>query len=139
MKKIVLLLLCCALPAWPCEGLTARDAWIREAPPGADVLGGYVSFSNAGASEQSICHAQSAAFGSVEFHQMSMDHGQMQMRELDRLTVPAHGSLALAPGGTHLMLMQPKAPLKAGQKVSIDFYCDGKEHLTVEFQVKSSS
>ena len=138
MRNFLALLLL-TLPAWACEGLSASEAWIREAPPGADVLAGYVTLSNAGAQEQSICHAQSEAFGSVEFHQMSMEHGQMQMRQLDRLAIPARGSVKLAPGGMHLMLMQPRASLKAGQKVGIDFYCSEKDRFKVEFQVKSSS
>jgi copper(I)-binding protein len=139
MKPLRLCLLLCTLPAWACHGLTASDAWIREAAPGAEVLAGYVTLTNPGEEAQDICHAQSEIFGSVEFHQMSMDHGKMQMRQLDKLAVPAHGNVTLEPGATHLMLMQPKKPLQAGQKVRIEFYCGQNDKLSIEFKVRRAS
>lgn len=129
----------CALPAWAFQGVSASGAWIREAPPGAAVMAGYVTLKNSTAQEQDICHARSDAFDSVEFHTMSMDHGQMQMRALERLVVPAHGSATLEPGGMHLMLMQPRTRLTAGQKVRIDFYCSASDKVSVEFEVRSGS
>ena len=139
MKRLALCLLLCALPAWACQGISASGAWIREAPPGADVMAGYLKLKNSTAQAQDICHAQSDAFGAVEFHQMSMNLGQMQMRPLDRLSVPAHGSVTMEPGAMHLMLMQPHARLIAGQKVRIDFYCTQSDKVSVDFEVRSGS
>ena len=139
MNRLALCLLLCALPAWACKGISASGAWIREAPPGTEVMAGYLTLKNSTASEQDICHAHSDAFDAVEFHQMSMGHGQMQMRALDRLSVPAHGRVAMEPGGMHVMLMQPHARLVAGQKVRVDFYCTQSDKVSVDFEVRSGS
>ena len=43
----------------------------------------------------------------------------MRMREVPGIDVPANGKATLAPGGFHVMLMELKAPLKAGDTAAI--------------------
>lgn len=43
----------------------------------------------------------------------------MQMRPVDRIAIPAGQSVALKPGGYHVMLLDLKAPLKLGSKLEI--------------------
>src|SRR5206468_1204376 len=43
-----------------------------------------------------------------------------KMRELERLELPAGQTVRLAPSGTHLMLLQLKKPLRAGDSVALD-------------------
>jgi copper(I)-binding protein len=46
--------------------------------------------------------------------------GVMQMRKIeDGLTIPAGGSLALATGGTHLMLFGVEGALKEGEVLTL--------------------
>ncbi|PZP55043.1 MAG: hypothetical protein DI596_11980, partial [Azospira oryzae] len=52
----------------------------------------------------------------TEFHRMSLEDGVMKMRHLPAIEVPAHGTVELKPGGTHLMLMGLKQPLKEGER-----------------------
>jgi copper(I)-binding protein len=61
----------------------------------------------------------------------------MRMRELDHLDVPAHGRDQLAPGGMHLMLLDPKRPLKAGDTSTLSLRCGGGS-LEVSFPVKAA-
>ena len=44
----------------------------------------------------------------------------MKMRALGGIALAAHGDVRLAPGGTHLMLMQPKRALKIGDVVEVE-------------------
>jgi copper(I)-binding protein len=49
---------------------------------------------------------------------MSMDNGVMRMRQLKSgLEIPAHGEVALSPGGYHFMFTNLKRPLKKGESV----------------------
>lgn len=126
----------CAPAFADCKGLKVEDAWIPEGPPVAAVLAGYGVLSNTGDRPLHIDGVDGADFGSVELHQMSMDGGMMTMRPLKGLDIPAHGSVALADGGKHLMLMNPKHPFKAGDGSSIGFHC-GKDVTRVPFSVRA--
>lgn len=101
-------------------GLSIEDPWIRAAPPGADVLAGYATLHNLGDTSLTITGGRSADFERVELHEMKMESGVMKMRPLGGIALAAHGDVALAPGGTHLMLMQPKRLLKAGDVVDVE-------------------
>ena len=50
---------------------------------------------------------------------MAMDGNVMRMRATGALPVPAGGTLTLAPGGYHVMLLDLKRPLVAGDKVPL--------------------
>ena len=65
--------------------------------------------------------------------------GMMQMREADGLVVPAHGSVQLAPGGYHLMLMNLQQPLREGQSAELSFVLDDGTRVKATFPVRSSA
>lgn len=117
-------------------GLEVRDAWIREAPPTAAVLAGYAELANGGDAPLRVVGASSAGFRAVELHEMRMDQGVMRMRALESVVVPAHGSVRLAPGGDHLMLLDPVRPLAAGARVAVSFEVEGGAPVVVEFEVR---
>jgi copper(I)-binding protein len=127
-----------ALPSWAaCDGLQASEAWVREAPPGTTMMAGYVTLKNAGAKLQTLRKITSADFGMVEMHKTVTENGVSKMFGLDKLAVPAHGETRFEPGGMHLMLMEPKRALKAGDKIEMKIFC-GKRALKVEFPVKTA-
>ena len=101
-------------------GLVFEDPWIRAAPPGADVLAGYATLHNVGDTSLTITGGRSADFERVELHEMKMEAGVMKMRALGGIALAAHGDVTLAPGGTHLMLVEPKRALKIGDVVEVE-------------------
>jgi copper(I)-binding protein len=136
-SAVAALLACSATSAWAdCKGLKIEQAWIPEAPPVATVLAGYARLDNDSAATLHIDGVEGADFGSVEMHQMSMQGGMMQMRPLQGLDVPAHGSLLLADDGKHLMLMNPKRPFKAGDQSLLTFRC-GTQSEQATFTVRA--
>ncbi len=82
------------------------DAWIRATPPGAASAAAYLRVINTGKAPDRLVGADIAGVASVTPHEMSMNQGVMRMRELPNgVPTPAHGEVALSPGGDHLMLM----------------------------------
>lgn len=99
--------------------LTARDGWIRPAPPVAQVRAGYVVIENPGDAEVVLTEAASPDFGAIEIHTMYDDQGTMRMRRVTELRVPAKGQVELKPGGLHLMMFRPKRVLAEGDAVEV--------------------
>lgn len=122
--------------ACACGPLTASDAWVRLAPPGASVMAGYVKLANASSVPVSIEAGSAKDFERVELHSMSMDSGVMQMRKLDSIEVKAGTDLALAPGGMHLMLIGPKHAFVAGDTIEAVLTLCGETEQTVTLTVR---
>lgn len=102
--------------------------WIREAPPGINVLAGYFTLDNLTDKALILNEVSSADFGKVEIHQSVQTNGVESMQQLDSLSVPAHGSVEFRPGGYHLMLMQPRKNFFSGDTVSLILsFSDGSQ------------
>ena len=83
-----------------------------------------------------IVSASSPAFGGVTIHETRIFDGISRMRSVSRLSVESEGVAVLAPGGLHLMLMQPHAPLHPGDKVVIEFVLEDGGVLAGEFRAR---
>jgi copper(I)-binding protein len=86
--------------------------------------------------------AVSPVAGVVEIHEMAMEGTVMRMRALPKgLALPAGKAVELKPGGYHVMLMDLKQQLKAGEKVKLDlqFELRDKKRVTqpLEIEVRS--
>jgi len=127
-----LLALCTCLlaPAALADGPSTRvsHVWIRQAPPGVTVMAGYFTLENLTAKPLDLTGIISPDFGSVMMHQSVVKDGQESMVDVPKITLPAHGSVEFKPGGYHLMLMNPKKNLYAGDMVSLTLtFSDGSQ------------
>jgi len=117
--------------------ITAEAAWVRQPPPGAAVAGGYLRLHNPGPGDDRLLAVTTAAAERVEIHEMHMDDGVMRMRALEGgLPLPAGETVALAPGGWHLMLIAPSAPLEVGATLMMTLAFEHAPELTAEFTVR---
>ncbi len=107
--------LACALPAL--ADVTVRDAWIRGTIPGQKVSGAFMQLTST--ADAALVEASSPSAKFVEIHEMKKEGDVMKMRAIDRLALPAGKSVALTPGGYHMMLFDLIAPLKAGDVVPL--------------------
>jgi copper(I)-binding protein len=119
-------------------GPSIDRAWIREAPPGAPAMAGFMSILG-GSRDVEIRSASSADFGRIEIHEMSMEGDVMKMRPIETLEVPADSRITLVPGGEHLMLFDARRELKAGDTVKITFELSSGKPLDVDFEVRAAS
>jgi copper(I)-binding protein len=130
------------VPAWVQAGepapLELQGGWIRSAPPAARVQAGYGTLHNVGTAPLAVERLSAPAFEEVEIHEMSMADGVMRMRPHTLVLAPG-ATATLAPGGVHLMLMRPRAPLKTGQRVAVEFHFSGGATRTLEFEVRDAA
>lgn len=117
------------------EGVRVSDAWIRETPPTAAVAGGYVTLS--ATSSDTLVAVETDAAEAVEIHEMSHSGGMMRMRELtDGIDLPPGADVTLAPGGNHLMFINPVEPMRAGQTIEATLQFAHAPTQTVMFEVR---
>jgi len=101
------------------QSLRIEHPFARATPPGAKAGGAYLSIENSGSTVATLVGAASPVAGAVELHQMAVDGGVMTMRAVRALDVPPGGKLELKPGGYHIMLLDLKQPLQAGDKIPL--------------------
>jgi copper(I)-binding protein len=101
------------------KSLHIDHPFARATPPGATSGGAYLTLQNLGATADKLVSVHSPAAGAVQIHTMSMDGGVMRMRETPGLDLPPGATVALKPGGYHLMLLDLKHPLAAGDKLPL--------------------
>jgi copper(I)-binding protein len=97
--------------------VAVSNAWARPIVTGQDATGAYMTLT--AREPLTLLGADSAAAGIIEIHEMKMVGDVMKMRAAETLPLTADRPLELKPGGFHFMLMDLKAPFKAGTKISL--------------------
>lgn len=98
---------------------TVSDAWVRALPPGQANTAAYLTISNPGKDLITIVGASTELAGKVEFHTTREVEGYQRMVQLEQLELAPGQVLALAPGGTHLMLLGLDHMPAPGDKVHL--------------------
>jgi copper(I)-binding protein len=110
--------------------------WARATPPTAPAGGGYMTITNKGTDPDRLVSVKSPAAGMVQVHEMKMEGNVMRMRELEGgLAIPPGATVALAPGGLHLMMMGLKVPLKQGERVPVTLVFEKAGTIDVELVI----
>jgi hypothetical protein len=114
------------------NAVTARDAWARATAPGMSVGAVYLTLLG-GAKADSLIAASTARAGMTQIHVVTEADGVARMRETEAVDVPAGKRVLLAPQGTHIMLMDLKQPLVAGERftLTLQFAKAGARDVTV--------
>jgi copper(I)-binding protein len=121
-----------AVPASAAPNITVTGAWSR---PAVDTAVVYGIVRNLGPRPVVVVGASSPIARSAELHEsMTMDAGKMDgaampamgMQPVGRLVIRPRGTLALKPGGYHLMLLGLRQPLAAGRRFPVTLrFADG--------------
>jgi copper(I)-binding protein len=121
--------------ATPTE-LSARDAWVRAAPPGRAMTAAYLVIANPGPAAAVLTGVSSPRFGLAEIHESVLVDGVSRMRHRPQVEIPAGGMAALAPGGLHIMLMQPVDGMPSEGSVGLTLSFEDGRTLEVEAPVR---
>ncbi len=100
------------------SAIVIRDAWVRTPAPSVPMTAGYLTAENP-SSQDVVIVAVSSVAGTIEMHEMRDENGRASMRMVETIVIPARGTVKLAPGGLHLMIMNMPKPLVAGDEVRL--------------------
>jgi len=112
-------------------------AWARATVAQQKVTGAFARIESPEAAQ--LVSVTSPVAGHVEIHEMAMDDGVMKMREVGTIAVPAGQAVELKPGGFHLMLMDLKKPVVAGEAVPLSFVFEDKAGKRQTVEVKAEA
>jgi copper(I)-binding protein len=127
--------------------LTVTDAWARPADQGS-TSAIYFVINNPLDTEDTLLRAEANVSEAVEIHQTSimdmnaesdtkMEGGDvMQMMPVDRVPVPAGGSVTFEPGGFHVMLVNLNQALEPGAEVSLHLFFENAGEITLTVPVE---
>jgi hypothetical protein len=94
--------------------------WTRAMLPGQKVGGGYLVIANNGSGDDRLVAVSTPLTDRAEIHEMTMVDDIMKMRPLtEGLAIPAGETVALKPGGMHLMFMAVGKPFQEGDMVPV--------------------
>ncbi|MEO8531127.1 MAG: copper chaperone PCu(A)C [Deltaproteobacteria bacterium] len=100
--------------------LTISAPFARATLPNAPVAGGFMTITNSGLEDDTLISVASEAAGVMQVHEMQMQGDAMKMRELESgLLIAAGQTVALKPGGFHIMFMDLKHALVQGETVMV--------------------
>ncbi|MGD1065695.1 MAG: copper chaperone PCu(A)C [Vulcanimicrobiaceae bacterium] len=112
--------------------VTVTGAWSR---PAIDTGVVYAQVHNSSGHSVALVSASTARARHAELHQSTSSMGTMQgmtmpmesMHPVSHIVIPPRGTIALSPGGYHLMLLGLRGPLVAGQHLVVTFhFSDGE-------------
>ena len=120
--------------------LSIHHPWTRATAPGAKVAGGFFEVKNDGKEADKLIGGTFEGAERFEVHEMKVENGVMSMRQVEGgLTIPAGGSVALKPGGYHVMLMGLKSSLSEGERIKGTLKFEKAGSVDVEFVVEAMS
>lgn len=120
--------------------LTIEAPWARPSIGKAGNSAAYMRITNAAGKPDTLVGVRVTQAGKAELHTHINDNGIMRMREVEGgIPVPANGSVALQPGGYHVMLMRLKEPIKKGTTLPMTLIFKNAGEVTVTAGVRMSA
>ncbi|HEY3596033.1 MAG TPA: copper chaperone PCu(A)C [Paraburkholderia sp.] len=125
-----------AYAAGAAQAVVVKNAWVRWLPSNLPAAG-YATLTNTSDKPIDLVDISSADYGSAMLHQTVSNGSTQQMIMVDKLTVPAHGDVHIAPGGYHVMLEDAKHKIAPGDTVHLKLHFSDGETIDTAFPVKS--
>ena len=117
--------------------VTVSDPWVRGTVPAQRATGAFMRLQ--ADQDLRLVAASSPVAGVAEIHEMVMQDNVMKMRRVDGIALSKGKPLELKPGGYHLMLMELRQPLKAGEQVPLTLTFEGAaKGKTITKQVQAT-
>jgi copper(I)-binding protein len=118
------------------NAISAQHAWVRWLPSDLPAAG-YVTLVNSSDKPIDLTDISSDDYQGAMLHQTVSNGSTQKMVMVDKLTVPAHGQVAIAPGGYHIMLEHAQHKVAPGDTVHLKLQFSDGETLDTPFAVKS--
>lgn len=118
--------------------LHVSSAWSRELPPTAPVGAAFMTIDNPSEHADRLISADSPIAAVTELHAHIHQGDVMRMVKVDAIDVPANAQLTLEPGGYHIMLIDLKKPLLAGQQLPLTLQFEHAGPMDITVEIKTS-
>jgi copper(I)-binding protein len=118
--------------------VTVTDGWIR-ALPAKVPAGGYFTLSNDSGRRMVLTGAASPACGMLMLHKTDTESGMASMNDVTTIPIAVGQHVTFAPGGYHLMCMDPTAAIEPGNKVPVTLIFSDGTKVTNEFAVRHAT
>jgi copper(I)-binding protein len=119
-------------------GVSVNNAWFRKLPENLPAAG-YFDLHNGGGKIMSLIGASSPACGMLMLHRSVNMGGMERMDDVTAIDVAPGGTVKFAPGGYHLMCMEPKASFETGAQIPVTLeFADGSK-LQVKVAVRDAN
>jgi copper(I)-binding protein len=117
--------------------VTVSDAWARAAAAGG-VSAAYMTIANDGSAADALVGVSAPdVTASASLHETTTSaDGMTGMQHTPSIAVPAGGTVALEPGGYHVMLMDLTKALAPGDTVTLTLTLEGAGTVTVDAEVR---
>src|SRR5262249_21281338 len=116
-----------------------RDAWVRESTATRTSSAAYMRIENRTGKAVALVQVTVPGVKAARVHAAVDRQGRTAMEPLAKLTIPAGGSVDLAPGETHVMLTGIARPLVAGASIEMRLTFDDGHTRTVRAIVRPLS
>jgi periplasmic copper chaperone A len=139
MKLITTLALVCLCTSAVAQTkpVTVTEPWLRATVAAQKVTGGYMQLT--ATSDARLLSVRSPVTSVIEIHEMAMDKDVMTMRALPKgLALPAGKTVELKPGGYHLMFLDLRNTLRAGDTVPMTLVIEDKAGKTSELSITAT-
>ncbi|CAN0602503.1 unnamed protein product, partial [Ectocarpus sp. 12 AP-2014] len=116
-------------------GITISDAYVPLAPKGVMAHAAYMEVTNTGEATRSMVGVTAPDYAMAHIHLSSETDGVATMVSMDQLDIKPGQTVALEPGGLHVMLMKPAAPLEPGGTVTLEVQFANGETMAVSAEI----
>ncbi|HMR62902.1 MAG TPA: copper chaperone PCu(A)C [Anaerolineae bacterium] len=114
--------------------ITVMDPFARASIPNGAA---YMTLMNQGGSDDALVSAETGVAQTVELHETTIDENEvMRMSPVEKIVVPAGGSVGLEPGGLHVMLLGIQEDLVVGDTFDLTLNFEKSGPQTIQVEVK---
>jgi len=115
--------------------VSVKDAWVRATVPQQKATGAFMQLQSA--TPARLVGVSTPLTPVAEVHEMAMVDNVMKMRQVPGIEVPPGKTVELKPGGYHVMLMDLKQQVKAGETVPLTLIFEGADGKRQNVQVQA--
>ena len=136
MKQLIsTALIALSASAWAQSPVEVKEPWVRATVAQQKATGAFMQLT--AKADSQLVEARSPMAGVVEIHEMAMADNVMKMRQVPGVALPAGKPVDLKPGGYHVMLLDLKGQVKAGDVVPLTLVFEGKDGKRELVEVKA--
>lgn len=117
----LLVFLLVAPPAWGGGEISVNDPWVRRNPPGTSVTAAYMVIENSAAAADELLEVGCSCSASASLHVTEMREDSMAMKKVASIEIAPGASVALSPGGYHVMLEGLSGDMKESVVLQLKF------------------